>query len=120
MEMAKPTESDKERFRSLFAELPGAEIKPMFGNLGAFINGNMFAGLYGSTVGLRLSDEDREELTASRETLPFISAERPMTGYVGLPVQNPAEEIEPWAARALAHMAALPPKAPKSPKPKKR
>ena len=56
MEMAKPTESEKDRFRSPFAELPGAEIKPMFGNLGAFVNGNLFAGLYGSTVGLRLSE----------------------------------------------------------------
>lgn len=120
MEIAKPTESDKERFRSLFAELPGAEIKPMFGNVGAFINGNMFAGLYGSTVGLRLSDADREELTANRDTLPFISAERPMTGYVGLPVQGPAEEIEPWAARAFAHVSGMPPKASKTPIQKKR
>lgn len=61
-EIAKPTESEKERFRSLFTELPGAEIKPMFGNLGAFVNGNMFAGPYGSTVGLRLSEADRDEL----------------------------------------------------------
>lgn len=42
-----------------------------------------------------------------------------MTGYVGLPVQDPSDKIEPWAARALAHVATLPPKAPKSPKPKK-
>lgn len=39
-----------------------------------------------------------------------------MGGYVGLPVQAPADEIEPWLARALAHVAALPPKAPKAPK----
>jgi hypothetical protein len=30
MEIAKPTEADKERFRSRFAALPGADIKPMF------------------------------------------------------------------------------------------
>jgi hypothetical protein len=119
MEMAKATEADKEQFRSLMAGLPGIEIKPMFGNLGAFVNGNMFAGLYGSTLGLKLADADRDELMTSRETLPFISAERPMGGYAGLPVQGPPEEIEPWLARALAHVAAQPPKAPKSSKPKK-
>ncbi len=42
-----------------------------------------------------------------------------MGGYVGLPVQGPAEVIEPGLARALAYVAGLPPKAPKSPKPKK-
>lgn len=119
MEIAKPTEADKEQFRSLLAGLPGVDIKPMFGNLGAFVNGNMFAGLFGSTVGLRLSDADREELAGSSETLPFGPAGRPMAGYVGLPVQDPAAKIEPWAARALDHVAKLPPKAPKSPKPKK-
>ena len=45
MEMAKPTEADKEHFRSLVSGLPGIDVKPMFGNLGAFVNGNMFAGL---------------------------------------------------------------------------
>jgi len=34
-------------------------------------------------------------------------------------VQGPAEELEPWVARALAHVATLPPKAPKTAKPKK-
>lgn len=117
MEIAKPTESDKERFRSLLAELPDTEIKPMFGNLGAFVNGNMFAGLFGSTIGLRLSDEDGQELTKSSETLPFGPAERPMAGYVGLPIQDPSDKIQLWMARALAHVSTMPPK---SPKPKKR
>jgi hypothetical protein len=35
MEMAKPTEADKEQFKSLMAGLPGIDIKPMFGNLAA-------------------------------------------------------------------------------------
>ncbi|WP_308471407.1 TfoX/Sxy family protein [Arthrobacter sp. Y81] len=71
MEMAKPTEAEKEQFRLLVTGLPGIEVKPMFGNLGAFVNGNMFAGLFGPTLGLKLADADRDELTTSRETLPF-------------------------------------------------
>lgn len=116
MEMAKPTEADKERFRHLLADLPGVDIKPMFGNLGAFVNGNMFAGLFGSTIGLRLSDADREELAASSRTLPFGPAGRPMAGYLGLPVQDPPGQVQPWTEKALAHVSALPPKAPKVPK----
>ena len=27
---------------------PEIEVKPMFGNLGAFVHGNMFAGLFGA------------------------------------------------------------------------
>jgi TfoX/Sxy family transcriptional regulator of competence genes len=35
----------------------------MFGNLGAFVNGNMFAGLFGSTIGVKLIEgSSRAEL----------------------------------------------------------
>jgi Activator of Hsp90 ATPase homolog 1-like protein len=44
VEMPKPTEADKDRFRSLVPDDPRVEVKPMLGNLGAFVNGNMFVG----------------------------------------------------------------------------
>jgi TfoX/Sxy family transcriptional regulator of competence genes len=34
----------------------------MFGNISAFVNGNMFAGLFGNDIFVRLSDENRREL----------------------------------------------------------
>ena len=37
--------------------IPGVEVKPMFGQLGAFVNGNMFAGLFGSSIGVKLDEE---------------------------------------------------------------
>ncbi|MDH5521669.1 MAG: TfoX/Sxy family protein, partial [Acidimicrobiia bacterium] len=49
MQVPKPTDADRERFRSLVPEDPRVEVKPMFGNLGAFVNGNMFMGLFGSS-----------------------------------------------------------------------
>ena len=64
MEIPKPSEDDKQFFRSLIADDPEVEIKPMFGNLGAFVHGNMFAGLFGSAVGVRLADPDACELEA--------------------------------------------------------
>ena len=38
MEMPKASDADKEHFRSVIPDRPGVVIKPMFGNLGAFVD----------------------------------------------------------------------------------
>lgn len=122
MEMPKASEQDKERFRRVVPDHPDVVVKPMFGNLGAFINGNMFAGLFGSTIGVKLSDADRGILESSERTVPFGPAERPMGGYTGLPeVWNEEGDgddtrARAWAEKALGYIATLPPKQPKEPK----
>lgn len=57
----------------------------MFGDLGAFVSGTMFMGLFGADVGVRLAPEDAAELRAVEGAGPFGPAERPMGGYVALP-----------------------------------
>jgi TfoX N-terminal domain len=113
MQMPKPTEADKERFRSGVPDDPRVEVKPMFGNLGAFVNGNMFMGLFGSSIGVKLAPADAERLRAEGGG-PFGPEERPMSGWVTLP---PAiigtTDGGRWVAAALDHIATLPPKAPK-------
>src|SRR5215472_6318720 len=120
MEIPKPSEADKEFFRSVLPDDPVVEVKPMFGNLGAFVNGNMFAGLFGPAVGVRLDDAAREELEAVDGTGPFGPAERPMGGYTSLPGawRESPEVAAGWVERALTHVSALPPKPPKVKKPK--
>ena len=125
MEIPKPTEDDKEYFRSLIAEAAGradgVEVKPMFGNLGAFVNGNMFAGLFGSAVGVKLPDAERAQVGALPGSGPFGPAERPMGGYVSLPPPWRAAEPDQaraWVGRALDHVSSLPPKVPKPAKPR--
>jgi TfoX/Sxy family transcriptional regulator of competence genes len=113
MTMPKATEEDRERFRTLVPDSAGVEVKPMFGNLGAFVHGNMFMGLFGSDVGLKLPDDERDELLAKPGAGPFGPAGRPMGGYVTVPADWAAEDVRPWAEAALAHVAALPPKKPK-------
>ncbi len=113
MKIPKPTEADRERFTALVPDAPGVEVKPMFGNLGAFVNGNMFMGLYGAQVGVKLPDEDRARLLAEPGAGPFGPEERPMGGYVTLPATWSAPEAAPWVAAARAAAAALPPKPPK-------
>ncbi len=118
MQIPKASDEDKERFRSLVPDDPGVVVKPMFGNLGAFVNGNMFAGLFGSTVGVRVSDEDRATLADVDGTGPFGPEGRPMGGYVGLPEawEDEPERASAWVARAHAYVSGLPPKPPKPPK----
>ena len=57
MQMPKHSDEAKAHFRSLVKDAPGVEVKPMFGSLGAFVNGNMFAGLFGPNVGVKLDEE---------------------------------------------------------------
>ena len=112
--MPKPTEADKDRFRSLVPEGPNVEVKPMFGNLGAFVQGNMFMGLFGSQIGVKLAAADADRLRAIGGG-PFGPAERPMGGYVTLPadlIGTPG--AGEWVGAALGHVASLPPKAAKS------
>jgi TfoX/Sxy family transcriptional regulator of competence genes len=113
MQVPKPTDADKSRFTALIPEDPSVQVKPMFGNLGAFVNGNMFAGLFGPSVGIRLLEEsDRTELAAIDGAGPFGPAERPMGGYVALPADwNSTPELAaPWIAKSLAQVGALPAK----------
>jgi TfoX/Sxy family transcriptional regulator of competence genes len=121
MKMPKPTDADRERFRALVPDRPGVEVKPMFGNLGAFVAGNMFMGLFGSDVGLKLPPAAQEELLAQPGSGPFGPAERPMGGYVTIPGDWSAAQAQPWTEKSLTHVAALPPKkaTPKKATPKK-
>jgi TfoX/Sxy family transcriptional regulator of competence genes len=118
MQVPRPSDGTKALFASVMPDDPRVVVKPMFGNLGAFVNGNMFAGLFGATVGVRVSDVDRAALEDIEGTGPFGPEGRPMGGYVGLPeawAGDPAKAV-PWVERAHAHVAGLPPKAPKAPK----
>ncbi len=120
MDIPKPTDADKDYFRSLVPNDDRIEVKPMFGNIAGFVNGNMFMGLFGPHVGVRLDDADREELRAIDGTGDFGPAGRPMKEYVSLPEawRTDPEASEPWIHKALAHTAAMPAKA-KKPKKKK-
>jgi TfoX/Sxy family transcriptional regulator of competence genes len=112
MQIPRPSQDDKEYFTALVPAGPDVEIKPMFGNLGAFVHGNMFAGLFGSDVGVRLGDDDRAALQEVDGAGPFGPAERPMGGYVSLPAswRDQPETAADWVAKALDYVQAFPPK----------
>ncbi|MBS1674868.1 MAG: TfoX/Sxy family protein [Actinobacteria bacterium] len=115
MQIPRPSEAVKDLFRSVVPDAPGVEVKPMFGNIGAFVNGNMFAGLFGDDIGVRLTDERSvAELTAIPGTGPFGPDERAMRGYTSLPLdwQQTPERVAEWIAIALEQVGRMPPKQP--------
>ena len=122
MRIPKPGDDVVELFRSLIPDAPGVLVKPMFGNLGAFVNGNMFAGLYGDAIGVKLLSQDaRDELSAIEGTGPYGPEERPMGGYLSLPAawvgpgatDSDRSQLRAWIERSLGEVAALPEKKPK-------
>jgi len=117
--MPKPDDETKAFFRSVVPDEPDVQIRPMFGNVAAFVNGNMFAGVFGNEVFVRVSGDGEQELRGagggSFEPMPG----RAMSGYTTLPAawqRDGARAVE-WVERALASARTLPPK---QPKPKKR
>ena len=111
----------------LFAELlpPDSRVQRrlMFGQQAAFVNGNMFFGVFGEELFVRLSDRDRESALRIEGSKVFepIAGHR-MSEYVVLPptVLRPGPGPNPWVRKAQEYAAHLPPKVPKArPKPKR-
>jgi TfoX/Sxy family transcriptional regulator of competence genes len=113
MHIPRPSQETQELFRTLVPDAPGVQVKPMFANLGAFVNGNMFAGLFGDSIGVRLPDESvRAELLAVDGAGPYGPAERPMGGYVSLPEdwKDDPDRLREWIGVALEQVGRMPPK----------
>ncbi|MGN6762183.1 MAG: TfoX/Sxy family protein [Leifsonia sp.] len=113
MHIPRPSQETQELFRTLVPDAPGVQVKPMFANLGAFVNGNMFAGLFGDSIGVRLPDESvRAELLAVEGAGPYGPAERPMGGYVSLPEEwkDDPDRLREWIGVALEQVGRMPPK----------
>ena len=110
MKMPKPTDEDRERFHRLVPDDPRVQTKPMFGNLGAFVNGNMFMALLGADVGVKLDEESLEEIRAIGGG-PWGPG-GPLREYVALPpaMADDPEAAAPIVERALEYVGAFPPK----------
>jgi TfoX/Sxy family transcriptional regulator of competence genes len=110
----RPDADTREAFDSLVPDDPKVVVRPMFGNVAAFVNGNMFTGIFGQDLFVRLSEEDREELIAEggAEFQPMPG--RAMKEYVSLPRtwRTDRARAGAWIARSLAWAEKLPPKAP--------
>jgi TfoX/Sxy family transcriptional regulator of competence genes len=116
--MPKPTEETKDFFASIVPEHPAVAIRPMFGQVSAFVNGNMFMGIFGEDVFVRLPEDDRESLLSAGGRPFEPMSGRPMKEYVVLPGawRDESDRVREWAARALDHAEELPAKQPRKKK----
>jgi TfoX/Sxy family transcriptional regulator of competence genes len=115
--MPKPSAEAIERFKAILPDDPRISLRPMFGNLAAFANGYLFAGLFGEAVFVRL-DEAGIAAVLDAGGRPFEPmAGRPMRGYAFLPEASARDSAagRAHAVASLAHTLALPPKPPKEP-----
>lgn len=110
--MPKPSDQAKAAFTKLVPGGPTVTLRPMFGNLAAFVNGNMFAGLFGGDLFVRLPDDQGAKVRkqGGRDFAPM--AGRPMKGYVTVPStwQTKPEPAKEWIATALELTSRMPPR----------
>ncbi len=117
MHVPRPEPEHLQLFRAVVPSAPDVVVKPMFGNLAAFVNGNMFAALLGTRIGVRVVEPaTRQELDALDGVGEFGPEGRPMKEYAALPedwLRRP-DLLSSWISRAYEEVSALPPKPPKS------
>jgi len=113
MHIPRPGENSNEFFRSILPDDPRITIRPMFGNISAFVNGNMFTGLFGDDLFVRVSEESRKELLEKKgASLLEPMKGKPMKEYVVIPKawRNQPETVQLWVSRSLDRTSRLPPK----------
>src|SRR5258708_25177748 len=83
--MRKPSDEAKAAFSKLVPDEPAVTLKPMFGQLSAFVNGNMFCGIFGDELMVRLPDAEIAAVKkqGGRDFEPM--AGHKMGGYVVVP-----------------------------------
>jgi len=110
--MPRPSDDAKTAFRAAVPDEPSVTVRPMFGNIAAFLNGNMFCGLFGEDLFVRLPEDERTALM-ERGGTPFEPMPgRAMKGYVTVPQtwSSDPEATRGWVLRSLEAARSLPPK----------
>lgn len=110
MPMPRPSEEFKDWFREIVGG-PGVVIRPMFGQLGGFVESNaqMFACLFGDRMGVRVAPERLEEA----EDIPGVdgfppASDRHFQGWVTLPAGTEEDEVVFWVRGAQEFTETLP------------
>jgi TfoX/Sxy family transcriptional regulator of competence genes len=113
MKMPRPSEATKAAFARIVPDEPSITIKPMFGQLAAFVNGNMFTGIFGEELMLRLPEDEiaKVKQQGGRDFEPM--AGRKMGGYVVLSGDWRAKPPTALIKRALEITRKMPTKAAK-------
>jgi TfoX/Sxy family transcriptional regulator of competence genes len=110
----KSPESMIELFDRVLPDDTAVERRKMFGYPCAFVNGNMFTGLFGKKMFIRASEERKARLIAKEEFAPFEPMPgRPMKDYVVIPpgLMGRDAAVKKIVSDSLAFTKTLPAKA---------
>ena len=101
MTMPKPSEQAKAAFQKLVPPEPNVTTRPMFGNLAGFVNGNMFCGLFGEDLFVRVSEDDQARVRKQGgrpfEVMPGRAGSHDWWGRASSP-QGPPRGASPQTA----------------------
>jgi TfoX/Sxy family transcriptional regulator of competence genes len=120
MKMPKPSDDAKAAFAKVVPDEPAVTLKPMFGQLSAFVNGNMFCGIFGEELIVRLPAAELEKIKqqGGRDFEPV--AGHKMGGYVVVPGNWRAKPPTALIKRALEETRKMPAKTAKKKAPAKK
>jgi len=113
--MPKSGEKETSAFKALLPKDPAVTSRPMFGNIAAFVNGNMFTGLFGEDLFVRLSDEEQARVLREGGKAFEPMPGHAMKGYVCVAStwQRDPVKTRAWVGRSLDWSRKLPAKKPK-------
>ncbi|MDA4128133.1 MAG: TfoX/Sxy family protein [Thaumarchaeota archaeon] len=113
MKIPHPTKESSALFKSMVPKDPRVTTRPMFGNVSAFVNGNMFMGVYGDDLFVRLSGEDRDELLGEAGASVFEPMKgKQMKEYILVPRvwRTQPKIVTSWVSRSMDWASKLPKK----------
>jgi TfoX/Sxy family transcriptional regulator of competence genes len=108
----KPSEQTIAIYQGIVSRLDGIEKRKMFGCPCAFVNGNMFFGVYQDQLFLRMGDEQREQLNLTIPIKSFAPMGKVMKAYIAVPgeIINEQGKLLTLVQNALNNVQKLPPK----------
>jgi TfoX/Sxy family transcriptional regulator of competence genes len=106
----KPSEQTIAIYQDIVSHLDGVEKRTMFGCPCAFVNGNMFFGVYQDQLFLRMGDEQREQVNQIIPIKCFSPMGKVMKAYISIPgeIINDPEKLLTLVKNGLSIASELP------------
>jgi TfoX/Sxy family transcriptional regulator of competence genes len=113
LKIPRPDKESLDLFQSLIPKDDRVTVRPMFGNISAFVNGNMFFGVFGNDLFVRLSSEDQLDLLKNKGSSRLEPMKgKPMKDYVVLlrTWRARPEILRSWISKSFEWSSKLPAK----------
>lgn len=101
-----------DRIRAAISRVPDVTERLMFGGICFMLGGNMFVGVVGGDLMVRVGPDAHAAALKRAHARPMDFSGRPMKGYVYVAPAGTATvaQVAAWAERARTHVATLPSK----------